>query len=330
MDISISMNRFMKDHSRLKYIFFGGKGGVGKTAMAGAAALWSARHGRKTLLVSTNPIHGLSNLLDQDVSGKPTPVAGESDFHALEIDTREAMERSKQDMRNNVQWFLSAAGITTNAEEFIGCAALNPVFEESAMFENVLDIVFKDEYECYVFDTAPAADAGRLFRMPWVYSLWIEKMLSNRGEAEALREKLSFTKKKERRDPLLEYLQRFKERMDRAKAFLTDEALTAFFLVTRPEGLSVAVAERFAGWVRKLGIPAGGVVVNGIIPRDEAGADTLEFMSSRIRVQDEQMAEIGRVFGDGVRAATPLFETGVKGTGMLARTMAELFPPNAA
>ena len=63
--ITISMNDFLKVHPKLKYIFFGGKGGVGKTVMAGAAALWAAKQGKKTLLASTNPVHSLSNLLGE-------------------------------------------------------------------------------------------------------------------------------------------------------------------------------------------------------------------------------------------------------------------------
>ena len=75
--ITISMTQYMKDHPRMKYIFFGGKGGVGKTVMAGTAALWAAKQGKKTLLASTNPVHSLSSLLEQDVFGKAAMVCDE-------------------------------------------------------------------------------------------------------------------------------------------------------------------------------------------------------------------------------------------------------------
>ncbi len=330
VDISISMSRFMKDHPRLKYIFFGGKGGVGKTVMAGAAALWSARQGRKTLLASTNPVHSLSNLLEQDVFGKATPVAGESNYHAFEIDTRDTIERSKKEIREKINWFLKFADITTKAEDFIESATMNPAFEESAMFENMMDIIFRDEYDFYVFDTAPTANARRLLGMSKVYSLWVEKMLKSREEAKSLREMLSFSKKKESKDPLMEYLLGFKDRMARAKELLTDEELTAFFFVTLPESLPIAVITRFINWFYDFGIPVGGVVVNGIIQKQQVGEDAAEFVRNRVKMQDEHMAEIDRIFGDGVRAVTPLFETEVKGIGMLVRTMEQLFPPAAA
>ena len=74
--IEKTTSQFLLEHPQMKYLFFGGKGGVGKTVMAGAAALWIAQQGKRTLLASTNPVHSLSSLLDQDVFGKPTPVQG--------------------------------------------------------------------------------------------------------------------------------------------------------------------------------------------------------------------------------------------------------------
>ena len=79
------MCAFFESHTGLKYIFFGGKGGVGKTAFAGATALYLAEQGRKVLLASTNPVHSLSGLLKQDVFGKETQVTG-TPLIAVEID----------------------------------------------------------------------------------------------------------------------------------------------------------------------------------------------------------------------------------------------------
>ncbi|MEN6484059.1 MAG: TRC40/GET3/ArsA family transport-energizing ATPase [Syntrophobacteraceae bacterium] len=325
VNITMNMKQFMNARPRVKYIFFGGKGGVGKTVMAGAAALWSARQGRKTLLASTNPVHSLSNLLEQDVVVKPVQVSGEPNFYAFEIDTRDTIERSKREIREKINWFLKFADITTKAEDFIESATMNPAFEESAMFENMMDLIFKDEYEFYVFDTAPTANARRLLGMSKVYSLWVEKMLKSREEAKSLRELLSFSKKKEEKDPLMEYLLGFKDRMAQAKNLLTDEALTAFFFVTLPESLPIAVITRFINWFHEFGIPVGGVVVNGIIQKEQVGQDAAEFVLNRIRMQEEHLEEIDRIFGDRVRAAAPLFETEVKGTGMLGRTVDYLF-----
>jgi len=196
------------------------------------------------------------------------------------------------------------------------------------MFENMVDLMFKDEYDFYVFDTAPTANARRLLGMSKVYSLWVEKMLKSREEAKSLREILSFSKK-EKKDPLLDYLLSFKDRMGSAKDLLTDDALTAFFFVTLPESLPIAVITRFINWFHEFGIPVGGVVVNGLIQKDQVGKDAAEFVLNRIQMQDEHMAEIWKIFGDRVRAIVPLFETEVKGAKMLNRTIEYLFTPSS-
>ncbi len=103
--------------------------------------------------------------------------------------------------------------------------------------------MLKNEYDVYVFDTAPTANARRLLGMSKVYSLWVDKMLKSREEARTLREVLSFTKKKEP-DPLLEYLLGFRARMGQARRLLTDAGKTAFFFVTLPEALPIAVITR--------------------------------------------------------------------------------------
>ncbi|MCX5806171.1 MAG: TRC40/GET3/ArsA family transport-energizing ATPase [Proteobacteria bacterium] len=322
--ITTSMTKYMKDHPKLKYIFFGGKGGVGKTVMAGAAAIWAAKQGKKTLLASTNPVHSLSNLFGQDVFGKAVNVCDEKLCYAFEIDTHDTIERSKNEIREKINWFLRFADLSTKADEFVESATMNPAFEESAMFENMTDIMFKDEYDFYVFDTAPTANARRLLGMSKVYSLWVEKMLKSRDEATSLREALSFSKKKEK-DPLMDYLLSFRERMAKAQSLLTDDNLTAFFFATLPEALPIAVITRFINWFYEFGIPVGGVLVNGIIQKDQVAEGAAEFVHNRVKMQDEHMATIWNVFGDRVRSVVPLFETEIKGTEMLNRLMGQMF-----
>jgi arsenite-transporting ATPase len=323
--IEKSAKDFVAEHHGLKYVFFGGKGGVGKTVLAGAAALWFARQGRQTLLASTNPVHSLSGLLDQDVFGKPTQVKGAPNLLAYEIDTRDTIERSKREIREKINWFLKFADIKTRADEFVESATMNPAFEESAMFENMIDLMFEDKYEVYVFDTAPTANARRLLGMSSVYSMWVNKMLKSREEAQSLRQLLSYSKKKEEKDPLMEYLLNFRERMGHAKELLTDAAKTAFFFITLPEALPIAVITRFINWFEEFGIPVGGVVVNMLIDKETVAEDAPEFVKNRVAMQEQYMDEIWRTFDGSVRALVPLFETEVRGVEMLGRTAERLF-----
>ena len=319
--ITTTMTGYFRGHPHLKYLYFGGKGGVGKTALAGATALWLAGQGKRTLLASTNPVHSLSGLLEKSLLGAPTAVA--ENLWAYEIDTKETIERSKKDIREKIQWFLKFADISTKADDFVESATMNPAFEESAMFENMVDLMLRDDYDVYVFDTAPTANARRLLGMSKVYSLWVDKMLRSREEARSLREMLSFSKKKEK-DPLLTYLLQFRDRMGQARQRLTDIEKTAFFFVTLPEALPIAVISRFIGWFQDFGIPVGGVIVNMLLDKEALGQDCPEFVLNRVRMQEEYLKTIWQKFDGSVRALIPLFDQELRGLTMLGEAAKRL------
>ena len=314
---------YFAGHPELHYVFFGGKGGVGKTVFAGATALWLADQGRRVLLASTNPVHSLSGLLCQDVFGKETRVSG-TKLVALEIDTRDTIQQKKLEIRSKIEWFLRYADLSgQKTEDFVESATMNPAFEESAMFERMVDLMFENRYDVYVFDTAPTANARRLLGMSKVYGLWVEKMLASRNEATTLARTLSFSKKEEK-DPLLDYLLGFRDRIDKVHRLLTDEQLTTFLFVTLPEALPIAVIRRFIGWFKEFGIPVGGVIVNGLIDRRLVADHTHEFVTNRIQSQERYMEEIRRTLPD-VRAIVPRFESEVRGVDRLRATASHLF-----
>ncbi|UCB50896.1 MAG: ArsA family ATPase [Deltaproteobacteria bacterium] len=324
-----TMANFFVDHPEMRYIYFGGKGGVGKTVVAAAVAHWMAKQGKKTLLASTNPVHSLSNLFQMDVFGRPVLIPGTDNLHVQEIDTRETIEKSKKEIREKIGWFLKFADIPTKAEDFIESATMNPAFEESAMFENMINIIFDDAFEFYVFDTAPTANARRLLGMSKVYTLWVDKMMKSREEAKTMRLSLSFRKKKveEEEDPLLDYLVTFRDRIDHMRTLLIDDQKSAFFFVTLLESLPIAVIRRFIGWFEDFGIPIGGVIVNQAIDKSEVGDDAAEFVVNRIRMQDRYREEVKESF-ENVRAEIPLFEREVRGVEMVAKLSEALFPNN--
>ena len=317
------MKHFLNSHPDLKYIFFGGKGGVGKTVLAGMAALYLSEIGRKVLLASTNPVHSLSGLLMEDVFGKEKKVS-DTNLYALEIETKEVILKKKGEIREKIDWFLKYADISgQSTEDFIESATMNPAFEESAMFEKMVDLMFEGKYDIYVFDTAPTANARRLLGMSKVYTLWVEKMLSSRKDAAELRKKLSFSQKEEQ-DPLLTYLLNFKERIERVHGLLTDDNLTAFFFVTLPEALPIAVIKRFIGWFKEFGIPVGGVIVNRVIDKSLVKKDAPEFVLNRIAMQEKYLAEINSSFPN-VRGILPEMDKEIRGVALLREAMKYIF-----
>ena len=124
----------------------------------------------------------------------------------------------------------------------------------------------------------------------------------------------------------MDYLVSFRERMEHARVLLTDPAKTAFFFVTLPEALPIAVITRFIEWFHDFGIPVGGVIVNMLIDRSLVGADAAEFVQNRMAMQDEHMETIWQKFDGSVRAVMPLFETEIRGVESLKRLGAAVFP----
>jgi arsenite-transporting ATPase len=149
-------------------------------------------------------------------------------------------------------------------------------------------------------------------------------MLKSRQEARTLRELLSFTKKKEA-DPLMDYLISFRDRMGHARDLLTNPEQTAFFFVTLPEALPIAVITRFIGWFHEFGIPVGGVVVNMLIDKSQVNAESPDFVRNRVAMQDRYMDEIWQKFDGMVRATVPLYETEVRGIQAMERMGHALF-----
>ena len=135
---------------------------------------------------------------------------------------------------------------------------------------------------------------------------------------------LSFTKKKEA-DPLMDYLISFRERMDHARELLTDPQRTAFFFVTLPEALPIAVITRFINWFHDFGIPVGGVIVNMLIDKQSLAPDSADFVKNRVAMQEEHMQTIWQKFDGSVRAIVPLYENEVRGPQMIGRMAEAVF-----
>lgn len=322
---------FIKSKPGLKYLFFGGKGGVGKTIVAAGAAYYLAEHlGRKTVISSTNPVHSLSSTFKMDLWGKGIQKIA-NNLYAIEFDISKTIERYKYEVRDKILTFVKHADIPVNPEPFIDIATTNPAFEEAAMFDDMIDLILKGEFEAYVFDTAPVAHTYRLLGMSKVYDLWLARLIKSREEALSTRLKLAFRKEKIaeeiRKDPILQSALETRRRTEEAKKVLTDTEKTAFFFVTLPLALPIAVIERFITWVQAFNIPIGGVIVNGLIPREVCNIENPSpYVLNKLKEQEGYLETIHKKFPGLVRAYIPLYESEVIGIEMIekvAKALAE-------
>ncbi len=328
----VLMPEFLASRPKLKFLFTGGKGGVGKTVSAAGLAYKFAQDGKRTLLVSLNPVHSLSSLFGQDLRGGVIKaVEGAPNLYALEVEIADVVEKYKQNIARRLSEFLKWADIPMDPKPFIDIATTNPAFQESAMFDKMMDVVLQqgEEYDAVVFDTAAVANAARLIGLSKIYGLWLERMIESRKEALSLRVKLSFRKEKVmeeiKKDPLMADLLSMQDRFNRVKDVLLNDELTAFFFVTLPLSLPIAVVKRFIKMVRGFDIPVGGVIVNQVIPKSVAEATTNEYIRNKYREQLGYMAEIERDLGPLVRSYIPVYPSEVVGIDMVARVSRDMF-----
>ena len=322
----------LKQRPKLRYVFTGGKGGVGKTVSAAGLAYQYAASGQKVLLASLNPVHSLSSLFGQNLAGgKVRPVEGVKGVYAVEVETTEVEQKYRDSIKGRVKEFLKWADIPLDARPFIEIATTNPAFEESAMFDRMVDYILTEgeAYDRVIFDTAAVANAVRLIGLSKIYGLWLNRMIDSRKEALSLRVQLSFRKEKMmeevKKDPLMSDLISMNERFEQAKEVLVDPERTGFFFVTLPLGLPIAVVRRFIGMVRKFNIPVGGVIVNEVLRPEIAqmpGAG--EYLANKYQEQLGYMKVLYRDLGRVVSSYIPLIPSEVTGVDIVGRVSADM------
>ena len=335
-----SLASFLETHPDLKFVFTGGKGGVGKTVSAAALSLYFAGKGKRVLLASLNPVHSLSSVFDQDLAGGKTKLVQDGDLggrlHAVEVETKDVVERYRENIGKRVREFLKWSDIPVDAKPFVDIAVTNPAFEESAMFDKMTDVMLTEgsDYDVIVFDTAAVANAIRLIGLSKIYGLWLGRMIESRKEALSLRVQLSFRKEKimeeVKKDPLMGDLIDMNDRFNQVKVLLLDPEKTAFFFVTLPLALPISVVERFIESVKSYGVPVGGVVVNSVLPREVVEQNREEeYLANKFDEQQVYLRRIKKNLGPLVRAQIPQYEDevrGMKSVKALARDMFEYEP----
>lgn len=308
-----------------RVLFFGGKGGVGKTTLAAAYAILSAERGDRTLLVSTDPAHSTGDVLDHPLGPEPREVLPGLD--AMEIDPGEETERYIQDVKDRVREVTSPR-LLDEVERQIDVARVSPGAEEAALFDRfarLMDRAGRD-YDRVIFDTAPTGHTLRLLSLPELMSVWIEGLVSRRRKVNTLGRMWrnvagsAAGSAGEERDPVVEVLERRLARFRRAREIVTDRTRTAFAFVLIPERLPIEETRKAVGVLDKNGIPVGAVVVNRVLPASADG----DFMERRREREAGYLAEIDELFAHHPVFRVPMLETDVHGSEALRRIIRSL------
>ena len=228
------------------FIFVGGKGGVGKTSISSATALWLANQGKKTLIVSTDPAHSLSDSLEVSIGHYPVQI--NENLFAVEIDPDKAMEEKQRALESQKS---AASPDQLMGLDFLGeqmdLASASPGADEAAAFEVFLSVMTSNEYDVVVFDTAPTGHTLRLLSFPEIMDSWVGKLMKAKaalGNAtNALKNIIPFMDADEDIQTRQE-LEETKKQIDQAKAVLSDPDRTTFKMVVIPEEMSIYESER--------------------------------------------------------------------------------------
>ncbi|WP_444641561.1 arsenical pump-driving ATPase [Caproiciproducens sp. R1] len=230
-----------------KYLFFTGKGGVGKTSIACATAVSLADNGKRVLLISTDPASNLQDVFSMELTNKGTPIPGVPNLVVANLDPIQAAAEYRDSVIAPYRGKLPASVIANMEEQLSGsCTVEIAAFNEFSGF--ITDGKVQKKYDHIIFDTAPTGHTLRMLQLPSAWSNFINE--STHG-ASCLGQ--------------LSGLESRKAVYKQAMETLEDENLTTLILVTRPETAPFKEAERASGELSALGVYHQILVVNGVL-----------------------------------------------------------------
>ncbi|MCT8137010.1 arsenical pump-driving ATPase [Anaerobacillus sp. CMMVII] len=238
---------FNPNHIKTKFLFLTGKGGVGKTSTACAAAVALADRGDKVLLISTDPASNLQDVFNIELTSKPKAIPKVANLFVSNIDPEESAKAYREKMVGPYRDKLPAAVVATMEEQLSGaCTVEIAAFDEFTGFLTNSEIV--DQYEHIIFDTAPTGHTLRLLQLPTAWNGFLEESThgaSCLGPLSGLADK--------------------KDLYAKAVSALSDVARTTLILVSRPESSSLIEADRASRELKEIGINNQILIVNGLL-----------------------------------------------------------------
>lgn len=261
-----------------KFLFFTGKGGVGKTSTACASAVKLADEGKKVLLVSTDPASNLQDVLEVELTNTPMPVPGVSNLSACNLDPEEAARTYREKTIGPYRGKLPDSVVATMEEQLSGaCTVEIAAFDEFTSLLSDSSVV--EAYDHIIFDTAPTGHTLRLLQLPTAWSGFLEE--STHG-ASCLGPLSGLAEKKQIYSMTMEAL--------------ADPAQTTLILVVRPDESSLLEASRASKELKEIGIGNQNLIINGLmqshIPDDEISSSFFHRQREALKQMPEDLKQV--------------------------------------
>jgi len=303
----------------MRIIIYTGKGGVGKTSVAAATALRSAAMGYRTVLISTDAAHSLSDSLEVQLSGKITPIAKNLD--GIEVDIQYELETRWVEIQKFFSDFLASQGMdSVTAQEM----AVFPGMELMSALFYVDEFAQKGKYDVVIMDTAPTADTLRLLSFPEIANWYFDRLF---GIVRNILKIARATVGRIVSTPLpserfLDDLEEVKERLKRVRELLIASNKTSVRLVVNPEKMVITETQRAYTYLCLYGYTVESIIINRIIPKDACGR---EFFEEKCKEQDKHMQTIEEIFSPLKMLRAELMSREVVGRVALEKLADQLF-----
>jgi arsenite/tail-anchored protein-transporting ATPase len=323
-----------KPHHALSYlekeakrlILVGGKGGVGKTTCAAAIALRMAASGKKTLILSSDPTPSLSDIFEITIGARETPIPHCPNLAALEISSEIVRQRWKDRFGREIYDVVSSfADLDYDfIVDYVGSA---PGIEEEYMLYFIMELVREGKYSLVVWDTAPAGHTLRLLHLPEIFLQHLEGAtrfyLNLYSYLERAKDAVKLKKGKK---TFLEIISGWQQLSSDISAFIRDERLTEYIVVTIPEALGVKQTERIIQDFDAHGLPVHYLIINHVIEQADCA-----FHQARKEMQAHYIRLLTEEYGERLRLTLlPLFPYEIKGTERIEKASSLLFGQGAA
>ncbi len=301
---------------QLKLILFGGKGGVGKTTCAASTGLYLSKY-FKTLLISTDPAHSLSDSLGQEIGDQIREVRGIKNLHALEVSAEKALANFKIEYEDEIKKILDTS-TTLDQEDINSLFALPiPGIDEVMGFKTILDLIEEAGYDKYIVDTAPTGHALRLLTLPDLLDDWVKVLAKMRWKYRYIVERFSGKYNPDEGD---DFLLSMKKTVKKIDGLLRDNRRCEFIPVTIPEEMAILETERLVNKLNIYGIKVRQLVINNVLESKEC-----EFCRARSNEQEKYIKRIKEKFSNLIITITPLESKEVKGIESLENFKKRLF-----
>ncbi|MGC8719116.1 MAG: ArsA family ATPase [Thermodesulforhabdaceae bacterium] len=324
--IPISLAKIFEEYPDRRYIMFGGKGGLGKTTFSAATAYYLAKQGKKVLVFSVDPQASLSDIFQKDIFGKG-PVEIMPNLYAQEIDADRRIKEYQDEIRQKILDMYGLDKIPDEIESYIQAAGAEPAMEESAIFDEVVDIVVKGGYDYYIYDLVPLGHALYYLSMASVYDEWINKITSLRQQMREYDQVAAVIRrdKQTEEDAILNELLYIKDRINKSSSILTDKEKTAFFFVLTPEEMVINDTLKAAELFAKFNVPISGYIVNRVLPTELKDQNIPDYLKNRLDMQEQYLKVIEDKFKGQILAYVPEMERDVTGLQMIEKLANRMF-----